>query len=473
MSSGERLFLEAYLQVFNILYTGLPVIIFATFDQDVTKRESGQTPALYTTGIKRVYYTHHGFVRWMAEALFTAFLCTYVPALALGYPGWSLSAPDNGDPAVGVISLTAMLLVCIVINLRLAMEVHSWHALDLFFFVASIVSIEGSCLVFSYVWYQSTWVGFASFGWNSLHAVVKRVWDEAANWFVVCSLRGSRTLISRAPPHPHPHPNRFVFYLVLLVALAPRLVEQCWEVVERGSVQGVGHRRWLIDEGPNHAMLTDGSRMSQSDRPAHARGTSGVSEYLSRPPAARISVGVQAPTSVLQTHNIVDAQVPRMAPRPAKASPHKLPRGSHVLSGSLANGLVAAPLVVRGAPLESQLEAQGGAVDKEPADVPAPVPAAGGKGVAKPRCASQAETPCRSGRSSTVASRPRRASTGALGAVGSSARESERYAFSNHDATSEHVFAQIMPFASVSRRASHSIGAGPAPNTVLGGSGSS
>ena len=45
-----------------------------------------------------IHYTHAGFVRWMGEAVYLAVLVTYIPALAMGYPGVSLTSPGNGDP---------------------------------------------------------------------------------------------------------------------------------------------------------------------------------------------------------------------------------------------------------------------------------------------------------------------------------------------------------------------------------------
>ena len=37
MASGDRLFLALYIEVYNIFYTGIPIIIFGIFDQDVPK----------------------------------------------------------------------------------------------------------------------------------------------------------------------------------------------------------------------------------------------------------------------------------------------------------------------------------------------------------------------------------------------------------------------------------------------------
>jgi len=149
----------------------------------------------------RVHYSHRGFVGWMLEACFLAAVTIYVPAFALGYPGWSLSSPENGDPGVDSISLTAMSLVCICVNLRLAIELHSWHVLEHTFMWGSIIAIEFFCIVFSYVRYPvETWP--VSYSWNSLNSVVAHVWDAFPYWLVSV--------------------------LVVVLVLAPRTLGKAW-----------------------------------------------------------------------------------------------------------------------------------------------------------------------------------------------------------------------------------------------------
>ena len=191
-----------YIEVYNIVFTALPIVLFCVFDQDVPKAVGASSPWLYTEGIMRLHYTHRGFVGWMFEACFLAGVTIYVPALALGYPGWSLSSPENGDPGVDSISLTAMSLVCICVNLRLAIELHSWHVLEHTFMWGSIIAIEFFCLLFSYVRYPAeTWP--VSYSWNSLNSVVAHVWDAFPYWLVTV--------------------------LVVVLVLAPRTLGKAWD----------------------------------------------------------------------------------------------------------------------------------------------------------------------------------------------------------------------------------------------------
>ena len=181
--------------MYNIAFTSLPIIVFCVFDQDVPKALAARSPMLYTPGIRRTAYTHRSFATWMLEAIYLAMLSIYLPALALGYPGgppaagadpapgWSLSSPPNGDPGISTISMTAMTLVCLGVNLRLAIEIHSWSGIEHLVMWGSLGLIELACLLFSFVWYPTHDLP-SSYGWNELHGIVFYVWEDFAYWAV-------------------------------------------------------------------------------------------------------------------------------------------------------------------------------------------------------------------------------------------------------------------------------------------------
>ena len=97
MSSGGYFLIPVFVNLFAVIYTPLPIIIYGSFNQDVPKYASAVIARLYAGGIRRIYYTHSGFCRWMLEALLIGFLATCLPLLTLGGWGGSLSAPEDGD----------------------------------------------------------------------------------------------------------------------------------------------------------------------------------------------------------------------------------------------------------------------------------------------------------------------------------------------------------------------------------------
>ena len=228
LASGDRLFPQAYIEVYNIIFTSLPIILFGVFDQDVEKSVAAHSPMLYTPGIYRIYYTHRGFVLWMIEATYLAVLAVYLPAAALGYPGgpgsnggknqetgefvngggWSLSSPPDGDPDISSISMAGMLLVCVGVNMRLAIETHSWTTLEHIVFWGTVTSIELACMLFSFVYYPVNSLP-TSYNWNAMLGIVQHVQTDFCYWAVGV--------------------------LTLVLALFPRTLGKAWSVLFKAS----------------------------------------------------------------------------------------------------------------------------------------------------------------------------------------------------------------------------------------------
>jgi len=207
----------------------------------VAKDESARSPKLYTPGLLRIYYTHFGFVVWMFEAVWLALLCVFVPSLAFGYPGVSLASPTNGDPCVASISLSAMVLVCVGVNLRLAIEMHSWHVLEHLFLWGSIIAIEIAALIFSYVWYPSSLP--ASFDWNQLHAVVTYTWSTLAYWLAS--------------------------FLAIVLSLSPRMISLANDAVTKGRAARRRRRIVISRQRKETERSADQLHQAQMAVPSH------------------------------------------------------------------------------------------------------------------------------------------------------------------------------------------------------------
>ena len=209
LASGERIFVQPYIELYNIVLTSFPIILFCVFDQDLSKEKSARSPDRYTPGVLRIYYTHTGFVLWMLEAIWTAMLCIFVPALAFGYPGLSLASPLNGDVGLATISMAAMVLVCINVNLRLAIEMHSWHFLEHLFMWGSIIAIEILAFVFSFVSYPKK--APTSLSWDDLKGTIQNTWNTPAYYLASA--------------------------LAILLALAPRIIGMANDAVTYGRAR--------------------------------------------------------------------------------------------------------------------------------------------------------------------------------------------------------------------------------------------
>ena len=82
--SAPLLFIPLFVDFANpIMYTSLPILLYAITDADVPKEVAEKEPKLYARSMLRVYYTHRGFVNWICEGAFTGALSAYAPAYLL------------------------------------------------------------------------------------------------------------------------------------------------------------------------------------------------------------------------------------------------------------------------------------------------------------------------------------------------------------------------------------------------------
>ncbi|XP_053993242.1 phospholipid-transporting ATPase IB-like isoform X2 [Hylaeus volcanicus] len=62
--TGTKLYYDYIYQLYNILFTSIPVMIFGVFDQDVSKSETLRNVECYKFGCQRYYLNNKTFLRW-------------------------------------------------------------------------------------------------------------------------------------------------------------------------------------------------------------------------------------------------------------------------------------------------------------------------------------------------------------------------------------------------------------------------
>jgi len=199
LASGPLLFPSIFTDLLNpVMVTSLPILLYPMFDTDVTKVESLCTPTLYTAGIARIHYTRRRLLMWVAEGVYAAALCAYLPV-------FFAHGSEDGTLSVAEMSLAAMWSVCAVIDARLVLENHSWTALDKFGVVAMLLVLVLCSAIFSFVNNDDP----GSFGWGSLYGTAPQLFVRPSFWLVLA--------------------------LCVVLSLAPRLVFLAWQCVFRGS----------------------------------------------------------------------------------------------------------------------------------------------------------------------------------------------------------------------------------------------
>ena len=180
MASSGLYYNGAYYDGYNVLYTGLPPIIFGFNDQVYARSFDTDLPKLYQPGLQRSIYTHRGFARWMLEGTALAVLAAFVPMLALGTS--SLSAPHLGDPGFHQLSFFSMCITCFVTNMRLALEVYSWTFMEHIAIWGTLIVFEISCILFSFVTPGGAWETFNWTAWGPLYFMLVKVYAQPAFW---------------------------------------------------------------------------------------------------------------------------------------------------------------------------------------------------------------------------------------------------------------------------------------------------
>ena len=228
--SAPLLFIPLFVDFANpIMYTSLPVLLYAITDADVPKEIAAYMPELYARSMLRVYYTNRGFVNWLAEGCLTGMLSAYVPAILL-------SNADGTGRSRSAVSLATMWLVCIVCNFRLMMENHSWTILEKFGVTAMLLVLVVTTIAFSYLPFSPE----GSFSWYDLYGTVAELFPEPSFWFCIM--------------------------LTVVLALGPRMIVKARNILWRPSLVRLAlHNLNPSDAKAAQLLRTDSIRQSVSN----------------------------------------------------------------------------------------------------------------------------------------------------------------------------------------------------------------
>ncbi|KAJ8527339.1 hypothetical protein ON010_g14924 [Phytophthora cinnamomi] len=157
--SGQPLILDVAAQSFNVLYTSVPLVLFAVFDQDVSSTSAAKFPYLYALGQKNVLLRRRVFWPWILNGVWHSLVIFFVSAWA--FEGFGLSIRDfpviatetgkgGGLVTLGFVVFTNLV---IVVNLKLCLETFmlTWQFLStvtvsvlLWFAVGSFISLPNT-----------------------------------------------------------------------------------------------------------------------------------------------------------------------------------------------------------------------------------------------------------------------------------------------------------------------------------------
>ena len=132
----------------NVFFSSLPVIVYGFGDQDVPKDVSAEAVELYGKGLRREFYTHLVFARWIVEAFYMGAVCALAPTLAMVTLEVGDAVDRGGMPVdIGALGWAIMVNVTVCVNLRFSLECHSFTLLEgatlfLMFFALEMYALD-------------------------------------------------------------------------------------------------------------------------------------------------------------------------------------------------------------------------------------------------------------------------------------------------------------------------------------------
>jgi magnesium-transporting ATPase (P-type) len=154
--SGQSTYFDTLLQVYNICFTSLPILIFSVMDKDISAKTLLSFPKLYKDGYLHTFLNMKVFVFWMIEASIASILITFVPIYLMPFVPWTSNGQLEDIWSLGLVQYFAVVFLA---SLRLLLDVSSHFkyvvtsiiaSLAFWWFVSFVLS---SSIMFSWEFY--------------------------------------------------------------------------------------------------------------------------------------------------------------------------------------------------------------------------------------------------------------------------------------------------------------------------------
>lgn len=115
--SGQSIYDDWYMILFNVILTSLPVISLGVFEQDVSSEVCLQFPALYQQGPKNLFFDWYRIFGWMANGVYSSIVIFF---LNLGIFYEQAFRADGQTADMAAIGTTMFTCIVWVVNIQVA-----------------------------------------------------------------------------------------------------------------------------------------------------------------------------------------------------------------------------------------------------------------------------------------------------------------------------------------------------------------
>eukprot|EP01132_Coremiostelium_polycephalum_P003757 gene3757-4677_t len=200
--SAQTIFDSWSISIFNVVFTGLPIIVYAIMDQDVSAESSMKYPQLYASGQKDSEFNLRILWIWVVEAWTHSVVIFFFVYGVYQYGQNLLEMGQTLD--MWCMGQNIFILVVATVNLKLALETRYWTWLTHF-------SIWGSILIwFLWVTVLALINGIGSSSSGDVYKVAFYLFRSPLFWFgliitpVICLLPDSLYKIIQRDVKPYP-----------------------------------------------------------------------------------------------------------------------------------------------------------------------------------------------------------------------------------------------------------------------------
>jgi len=128
LESGQMVYDFVYQMFYNLVFTALPVIVLAAFDQEVSDSFSMHFPRIFELGIKGSRFNRRIFWLYIFDGWYQSVICYLIPLFLTAkhevstiYQGW--------NPTLFQLGTTIVTCVVLCANLTVAFQVKKWNFL--------------------------------------------------------------------------------------------------------------------------------------------------------------------------------------------------------------------------------------------------------------------------------------------------------------------------------------------------------
>lgn len=177
--SAQALYDDGYQSLYNVVFTSLPVMIFASLDRDIEPDVVRAHPELYTAGQWNVRFNGKRFGMFILGSIFHSLLFFYV-----SFNLMDLNISNSSGGPTGIWGSGTVVLTCVIctVNVTIGLHTRSWSRLNWIFYGGSI----GIWFIFLWIYSAIPPGGFLIFdSADNVYFLFMRLAAGALYWLTV------------------------------------------------------------------------------------------------------------------------------------------------------------------------------------------------------------------------------------------------------------------------------------------------